>query len=90
MQIQLKVFSTVVNSRVLRSGDDAGKTKYSVDLYAHTGDRVPSKFVISGLASEADAQAIAAKYPHDANVQVRYTPRDSMWLETSDIQLAAK
>lgn len=90
MQLNLKVLSAVVNSRVLRSGDDAGKTKYSVDLYAHSGDMVPSKFVISGLNSEADAQAIAAKYPHNANVIVRYTPRDSMWLEASDIQPATK
>lgn len=86
MQINLNVLSAVVNSRVLRSGDDKGQTKYSVDLYAHTGDMVPSKFVISGLGSEAEAQAIAAKYPHNAKVVVRYTPRDSVWLDSSEIQ----
>jgi len=90
MQLQLKVLSAVVNSRVLRSGDDKGQTKYSVDLYAHTGDMVPSKFVISGLSSEADAQALATKYPHNSTINVRYVPRDSMWLESSDIQPATK
>lgn len=90
MQLQLKVLSAVVNSRVLRSGDDKGQTKFSVDLYAHTGDMVPSKFVVSGLSSEADAQALAAKYPHNATINVRYVPRDSMWLEASDIQPASK
>lgn len=85
MQLQLNVLSAVVNSRVLRSGDDKGQTKYSVDLYAHTGDMVPSKFVISGLGSEAEAQAIASKYPHNAKVLVRYTPRDSVWLDASEI-----
>lgn len=90
MQLQLKVLSAVVNSRVLRSGDDKGQTKYSVDLYAHTGDMVPSKFVISGLGSESEAQAIAAKYPHNTSVSVKYTPRDSMWIESGDIQPASK
>ena len=88
MQLNLNVLSAVVNSRVLRSGDDKGQTKYSVDLYAHTGDMVPSKFVISGLGSEAEAQAIAAKYPHNAKVLVRYTPRDSVWLDASEISPA--
>jgi hypothetical protein len=90
MQLQLKVLSAVVNSRVLRSGDEKGSTKYSVDLYAHSGDMVPSKFVVSGLSSEAEAQAIAAKYPHNATISVRYTPRDSVWLDSSDIQPASK
>lgn len=90
MQLQLKVLSAVVMSRVLRSGDDKGQTKFSVDLYAHTGDMVPSKFVISGLSSDAEAQALAAKYPHNATISVRLVPRDAMWLEASDIQAASK
>jgi hypothetical protein len=90
MQLQLKILSAVVNSRVLRSGDDKGQTKYSVDLYAHSGDMVPSKFVISGLSSETEAQAVASKYPHNASVVVRYTPRDSVWLDQSEIQPASK
>jgi hypothetical protein len=90
MQLNLKILSAVVNSRVLRSGDEKGATKYSVDLYAHSGDMVPSKFVVSGLSSEAEAQAIAAKYPHNASVVVRYTPRDSVWLDQSEIQPASK
>jgi hypothetical protein len=90
MQIQLKILSAVVNSRVLRSGDEKGSTKYSVDLYAHTGDNVPSKFVVSGLSSEAEAQAIAAKYPHNAAVNVRLVPRDAMWLDASDLQPVTK
>lgn len=90
MHIQLKVLSAVVNSRVLRSGDDKGQTKYSVDLYAHSGDNVPSKFVISGLSSEAEAQAIASKYPHNANILVNLVPRDALWLDQADIQPAGK
>jgi hypothetical protein len=90
MQIQLKILSAVVNSRVLRSGDEKGSTKYSVDLYAHSGDNVPSKFVVSGLSSEAEAQAIAAKYPHNAAVNVRLVPRDAMWLDASDLQPVTK
>jgi hypothetical protein len=90
MQIQLKVLSTVVNSRVLRSGDDKGQTKYSVDFYAHTGDMVPSKFVISGLASQADAEAIAAKYPHNSTANVRLVPRDALWLDAADLQPVTK
>lgn len=90
MHIQLKVLSAVVNSRVLRSGDDKGQTKYSVDLYAHSGDNVPSKFVISGLGSETEAQAIASKYPHNANILVNLVPRDALWLDQADIQPAGK
>lgn len=90
MHIQLKVLSAVVNSRVLRSGDDKGQTKYSVDLYAHSGDNVPSKFVISGLSSETEAQAIASKYPHNANILVNLVPRDALWLDQADIQPAGK
>lgn len=88
MHIQLKVLSAVVNSRVLRSGDDKGKTSYSVDLYAHTGDMVPSKFVVTGLSSEGEAQALAAKYPHGASVVVNLVPRDALWLSSWDVQPA--
>jgi hypothetical protein len=90
MQLQVKVMSAVVNSRVLRSGDDKGQTKYSVDLYVHTGDMVPSKFVVSGLGSEAEAQAIAAKFPHNAGAMVNLVPRDALWLDARDIQPVTK
>ena len=90
MQLNLKVLSSVVNTRVLRSGDDKGQSRYSVDIYAHSGDMVPSKFCISGFTTEADAQAVAAKYPHNAGVVVRYTPRDTMWIDQGEIQLASK
>ena len=90
MQLQLKILSTVVNSRTLRSGEEKGQTKYSVDIYAHSGDMVPTKFAISGIGSEAEAQVIAAKYPHNASVNVRYTPRDTLWLDLAEIQLASK
>lgn len=86
MQIQLKVLSTVVAPRVLRTGEDKGQTRYSVDVHAHSGDFVPSKFVISGLTSEAEAQALAAKLPHNATVAVNLVPRDALWLNASDIQ----
>lgn len=90
MHIQLKVLSAVVNSRVLRSGDDKGQTKYSVDLYAHSGDNVPSKFVISGLNSQSEAESLASKYPHNANILVNLVPRDALWLDQADIQPAGK
>jgi hypothetical protein len=90
MQINIKILSAVVNSRVLRSGDDKGQTKFSVDLYAHTGDMVPSKFVISGLASEADAQAIVAKFPHNTSAALNLVPRDALWIDLRDIQPATK
>lgn len=88
MQLQLKVLSAVVNNRVLRSGDDKGQTRYSVDLYAHSGDMVPSKFVVSGITSEAEAQSVAAKFQTGAAVSVKFVPRDSLWLDSAaDIQL---
>lgn len=90
MQIQLKVLSSVVNSRQLKSGDDKGQMRYSVDIYAHTGDMVPSKFCVSGFTSESEASTFAAKYPHNAPVSVRYTPRDTMWIDASEIQPASK
>lgn len=90
MQIPLKVLSSVVNSRQLKSGDEKGQMRFSVDIYAHTGDMVPSKFCVSGFSSEAEASAFAAKYPHNASIVARYTPRDTMWLDSSEIQLASK
>lgn len=86
MNINLVVLSSVVNSRVLRTGEEKGQIKYSVDIYAHSGDNIPSKFVVSGLSSQDDAQALASKYPHNSKVVVRYTPRDSVWLDASEIQ----
>lgn len=90
MQIQAKVITAVVNSRVLRSGDDKGQTKYSVDIYAQVGDLVPCKFVISSLGSEAEASALAAKYPGNSLASIRYEPRDSMWLNAPDISPVTK
>lgn len=86
MQINAKILSTQVGSRVLRTGDDKGQTRYSLDVYAHTGDNVPSKFIISGLASEAEAQAMAAQLPHNASVVVNLVPRDALWLNAGDIR----
>lgn len=90
MQLNLTILSTVVNGRVLRSGEDKGTTKYSVDIYAHGGDNVPSKFAVSGFATEADAQAFASKYPHNTSVSVKYVPREAVWLDTADIVAAKK
>jgi hypothetical protein len=90
MQIQAKVITSTVNSRVLRSGDDKGQTKYSVDVHAQVGDLVPCKFVISGLGSEAEAAALAAKHPAGSLATVRYEPRDAMWLNAQDISPATK
>lgn len=90
MQIQLQVLSAVVNHRVLRSGDEKGTTKYSVDLYAHSGDNVPAKFVVSDVSSESEAQAFAAKYPHGSKVIVNLTPRDALWLNASDVHQVTK
>jgi len=89
MQLNLKILSAVVNSRVLRSGEEKGNTTYSVDLYAHTGDNVPSKFVVSGITSEAEAQSIASKYPHGSQVLIKLVPRDALWLNASDLQPVA-
>ncbi|MBU3666563.1 MAG: hypothetical protein FGM15_11910 [Chthoniobacterales bacterium] len=89
MHIPLKILAATVTSRVLRSGEEKGSIKYSVDLYAHTGDNIPSKFVISGLSSESEAQAIASKYPHNANVVVNLVPRDALWLDAADISPAS-
>ncbi len=90
MQLNLKVLSSVVNTRVLRSGDEKGQSRYSVDIYVHSGDMVPSKFCISGFTTEADAQVVAAKYQHNSSVSVRYTPRDTIWIDQGEIQLASK
>jgi hypothetical protein len=90
MQIQAKVITSVVNSRVLRSGDDKGQTKYSVDIHAQVGDLVPCKFVVSGLSSEAEAVALASKHPSGSSASVRYEPRDAMWLNSSDIAPVTK
>jgi hypothetical protein len=90
MLIQGKVITSVVNSRVLRSGDDKGQTKYSVDIYAQVGDLVPCKFVVSGLSSEAEAAALASKHPTGSTASVRYEPRDAMWLNSSDISPVTK
>ena len=86
MQLQLKVQTSVVGSRVLRSGEEKGQTRYSVDLYAMCGDLVPTKFIITGVTSQAEADALAAKLGHNATVAVNFVPREALWLNVADIQ----
>jgi hypothetical protein len=90
MQIKLTVLTAVPTSRVLRSGDDKGTTKHGVELYCHTGDLVPSKFAVSGFNSDAEAHAFCQKFPNNSVVNLKWTPRDIVWLDSSDIQPVIK
>lgn len=90
MKIQLTVLATTVNSRVLRSGEDKGATKYAVDIYGHTGDYIPSRFVVFGLSSEAEAQAIAAQYPGGSQVLVDYIPREAVYVDAPNLHPVGK
>ena len=85
MKLRLTILASTVNSRVLRSGDDKGQTKYSVDIYAHSGDSVPSRFVIFDRSSESEARALAAKFPTGTTVEVNLVPRDALYIEPADI-----
>jgi len=90
MQIPVIILSTTILSRVLRDGENKGQTRWSVAIYAHSGDYVPSQFVIGGLNSEQEAQAIASKYGHNTAVKLNYVPRDAQYINPQDLILEGK
>jgi len=86
MIVQLKIMSTTINGREARSGDDKGKVKWSVNFHAYSPeDRVPSTFVVYGLGSEAEASALASKFPFDTLVRLNYTPREAVYIDPGHI-----
>lgn len=90
MKIQLEILTAVPNARTMTSGELTGKTLHSVTLYGHTGDLVPSAFQVSNLASDADAKALAGKFPQGSKVWVNVVPQKAMYINATDIQPVTK
>lgn len=88
MKIELIVLSSQVEARVLTDGEAKGSTRYSVQLYGHTGDFIPSRFVVTGLESEAAATQLKDKLAHNSKVSIAYVPRDVCWLRSGDLAFA--
>lgn len=81
MNIKAKITATLVNSRVLRSGEQRGETAHGVQVFALADDGVPVQFSVTGHKSKADAEAFASQYPAGSEVVVQYVTRDPLYLE---------
>ena len=90
MYLSLKVTATLVNSRVARSGDNKGQVSHSVTIYGTADDGVPAQFAIYNLASQADAQQLAAKYPAGTAIRGQVVTNDPFFIDQDRLSVVGK
>jgi hypothetical protein len=87
MKVKVKVVVAVPQARTLRSGEDKGQVRHSVDLYLQSeNDLVPSKFSMTGLADADAAAGVVAKYPPGSVAELTLVPRDVLYLDPSELK----
>lgn len=87
MVCNMTVAAALVKDRKFTTGERKGEVMWSVTFACNGDDFLQTHFVVS-CGSEAEAQALAAKYPHGSKVRISYIPRESVYIDQGNIQLA--